>query len=224
MYTYILQRVRAVNFNFKDKSVRYFYIELIVVFYAVPVFYAFNKGASPIPFLIFLAIACVVNLIRSAEFDRKCFFTLGGFRQHYRWMLIRFAVLAPVIAVFTALYAPESLFAFMMEDTGRWAAVMLLYPLLSVYPQEIVYRAFFFKRYKNIFTDSRELVLISSLSFAFAHIIYLNPVSVLFSLAGGYIFADTYQKTRSLIAVSIEHAFYGWLIFTIGLGRFFYAG
>jgi hypothetical protein len=41
---------------------------------------------------------------------------------------------------------------------------------------------------------------------------------------GGYLFAYTYAKTRSLLLVSIEHALYGCLLYTIGLGRFFYTG
>jgi hypothetical protein len=44
------------------------------------------------------------------------------------------------------------------------------------------------------------------------------------SAAAGWIFARRYQQTRSLLATSIEHALYGVLAFTVGLGDLFYHG
>ena len=34
---------------------------------------------------------------------------------------------------------------------------MILYPILSAFPQEIVYRSFFFKRYGNLFKNKKVL-------------------------------------------------------------------
>lgn len=34
----------------------------------------------------------------------------------------------------------------------------------------------------------------------------------------------TYRRARSLLAASIEHALYGMLVFSVGLGRFFFHG
>lgn len=44
------------------------------------------------------------------------------------------------------------------------------------------------------------------------------------SLIGGWLFTRRYQRSRSLLAVAIEHALYRQLVFTIGLGEFFYHG
>jgi hypothetical protein len=38
------------------------------------------------------------------------------------------------------------------------------------------------------------------------------------------LFAWTYDRTRSTLAVTIEHAIYGWWVFFTGLGWFVYAG
>ena len=54
------------------------------------------------------------------------------------------------------------------------------------------------------------------------HIVFMNPVAVLLSLVGGFLFSATYSKTKSLLWVSVEHSLYGMLIFTLGLGKFFY--
>ena len=48
--------------------------------------------------------------------------------------------------------------------------------------------------------------------------------AVALTLVGGWKFAATYRHTRSLWAVSIEHAIYGGILFTVGLGQFFYTG
>jgi hypothetical protein len=42
--------------------------------------------------------------------------------------------------------------------------------------------------------------------------------------AGGLLFARDYARHRSLSLTCLEHSLYGCLIFTIGLGRFFYTG
>ncbi len=44
------------------------------------------------------------------------------------------------------------------------------------------------------------------------------------TIVGGWIFASRYRRTRSLFTVSVEHALYGMLVFTVGLGQYFYHG
>ena len=48
--------------------------------------------------------------------------------------------------------------------------------------------------------------------------------AVAFSFACGLIFAYRFTRTRSFLAVALEHALYGDLVFTIGLGQFFFTG
>jgi membrane protease YdiL (CAAX protease family) len=64
-------------------------------------------------------------------------------------------------------------------------------------------------------------LLISALIFAWMHLIFRNPLAVILTLVGGWFFAQTYARTRSLRLVCLEHALYGNLIFTIGLGEYF---
>ena len=49
-------------------------------------------------------------------------------------------------------------------------------------------------------------------------------LAVALCVIGGWLFADTYSRTRSLWLASAEHALYGCLVFTVGLGRYFYGG
>ncbi len=98
----------------------------------------------------------------------------------------------------------------------------MVYPLLSVYPQNVVYRAFVFHRYRGLFADEAVVIWASAAAFAWAHVIFHNPMALLLTFAGGLIFAQTYRRHRSLLLVSIEHALYGLLVFTIGLGHALY--
>jgi membrane protease YdiL (CAAX protease family) len=100
--------------------------------------------------------------------------------------------------------------------------IIILYPILSAFPQEIVYRSFFFKRYGNLFKNKKVLIFVNAFLFSFAHIIYLNPIVIFFTFIGGLIMAESYSKHNSLIKVSIEHGLYGDIVFTSGLGAYFY--
>ena len=65
---------------------------------------------------------------------------------------------------------------------------------------------------------------LNGLLFGFAHIVVASEVAVIGTVLGGFLFAIRYAWTRSFWAVFIEHTIWGWLIFTIGLGRFFFSG
>lgn len=101
---------------------------------------------------------------------------------------------------------------------------MTLYPLLSVWPQEMLYRAFLFTRYGPVFRSRTGTVLASAMAFGFAHILFLNWIAIGMTLIGGFLFATDYARHRSLRLTCLEHSLYGCLIFTVGLGRFFYTG
>ena len=99
---------------------------------------------------------------------------------------------------------------------------MIFYPLLAVYPQELIYRAFLFRRYRSLFPSEKAMIHASALVFGFGHIIYGNVPAVVLTLIGGYLFALTYQRSKSILTVSIEHAhaLYGCLLYTVGFGHF----
>jgi hypothetical protein len=114
------------------------------------------------------------------------------------------------------------LFRFPLERPGFWALVMLLYPPLSVVPQEFMCRSFFFERYKTLLPRPAVMIAVNALMFGFVHIVFHNWFGPLLSGIGGIIFATSYTEHRSLKWVSIEHAAYGCLVFTLGLGWNFF--
>ena len=101
---------------------------------------------------------------------------------------------------------------------------MLLYPLFSAVPQGIIYRAFVFHRYGELFVKQWAMIAASGLAFCYAHIYFLNPVAIVLTLGGGIMFAHTYMRSGSLWLSVMEHGFYGDFVFTIGLGHYIYHG
>ena len=136
----------------------------------------------------------------------------------------RFALLGGLLTVAMWRAMPNNFLDTPFDHTRLWAAIMVLYPALSVLPQEMIYRRFIFRRYAKLLTGPRQRIAASAGAFAVAHVIFLNPWAVLLTGIGGVLFAETYARTGRLRYVWLEHALYGCLIFTIGLGRFFYTG
>lgn len=145
-------------------------------------------------------------------------------RLEVGFVAARFAVLGGLLTVAMWQALPHNFLDAPIDHTRLWAAIMILYPALSVLPQEMIYRRFIFRRYAKLLPPGRFRVAASAGAFAFAHIIFLNPWAVLLTGIGGVLFAETYARTQRIPYVWLEHALYGCLIFTIGLGRFFYTG
>jgi len=176
-------------------------------------------------FLWFAALLCVYSYSRTP-------LTKGA--PIWRWqeinwrnlkpILLRFSACTALLAVLICIFMPERFLSLPKERPELWARIMLLYPLLSAVPQEFIFCTYFFARYKYLFKNERTLLLAAAVIFGCTHILYINWVAPILSLFGGYFFAQTYVKTRSLALVSLEHTLYGNMLFTIGLGLFFYGG
>jgi uncharacterized protein len=171
-----------------------------------------------------VALVVGIWLHRRGGFHRKHFWRgedPARERQHLKQILLRFTgCTLTLIGLVFALF-PHKLFLFPRTEPLYWAVLLIAYPLLSVYPQELLYRAFFVRRYRHLFPRPEWLLFASALVFAWMHLIFRNPFAVLLTLVGGLFFTHTYLRTRSLRLVCLEHSLYGNLIFTIGLGEFF---
>lgn len=144
-------------------------------------------------------------------------------KKSLRPILTLYAISCITIFAYTYFFENDLFLSFVKARPYLWLAVMLLYPIFSVFPQEVIFRVYFFERYKKLLPKNY-LILLNSMLFGFAHIIFGNHISVILCIIGGYLFAKTYLKTGSLLLVCLEHAIYGDLIFTAGLGRYFYQG
>jgi membrane protease YdiL (CAAX protease family) len=140
-------------------------------------------------------------------------------------ILALFLIAGGLITLVTYRLFPGAFLEFPRNRPRVWLLIMVLYPVLSVFAQEFVYRTFFFHRYGPLFGQWRGLAILTNAAlFAFGHIIFLNWIAVAGSFAFGLLFAYRYERTRSLWAVCLEHSLYGCLAFTVGRGRYFFTG
>jgi uncharacterized protein len=200
-------------------------LEFAAIFVAVPLLvYSRLIPNAPIPYLV-VAGACAFAFLRhDPTFDQS---RLSSGRHVARLLLpllLRDAVFLSFLGVAVWRFAPHLLFSLVRRAPLLWAAIVLLYPLLSVYPQELLYRAFFFHRYQPLFGSGWRVLFASACAFGFAHVILGNWISVALCLIGGLLFALTYQQSGSLLLTCLDHALFGNFIFTVGLGQFFYHG
>ncbi len=204
----------------------YLYVELAVLMMGVPLALSTVIPLRyMLPSLWLVALYC--HIVYRAVVDVPE-------RIYWRWNLVKWATLRPIVirfalcalltAMLVALWKPTYFLSFVCERPVFWAFVMVAYPILSVIPQEIIFRSFFFQRYGKIFPSNLSMILASGVLFGAAHLIFQNWVAPLMCVVGGMFFAQTYAKTKSLALAVIEHALYGCMVFTVGLGPYFYHG
>ena len=200
-------------------------VEFFALFLALPLAYRFAPVRIPaLPVLWAVAAYAWWQLSHDARFDRARMWNIGALPGRIGVILAIFAVAALLIWLGVRRFAPDLEWSFVRRNPGFWAIVMAAYPVLSVYPQGIVYRAFFFERYGGFFPSRWAMILASAAAFAFMHIIFRNWLAVVLTFAGGVLFAARYAETGSLATSSFEHALYGCWLFTVGLGQYFYHG
>lgn len=199
------------------------WLELLLIFIFPPLL--FLAGVLPpsalMPVLWILALYAYLQLkdtsikLLAINFSKK----------ELLFVLKRFALIASAITLFVLIYLPETFLIMPKTRPLFWLGLLFLYPIFSAYLQEILFRAFFFKRYEKLFsTNPLHFIVFNALIFSYIHIIFLNWIAIIFTFIGGLLFAHTYLRTRSILLVSIEHALYGNALYTIGLGYYFYHG
>ncbi|CAG1011030.1 hypothetical protein PHYC_03984 [Phycisphaerales bacterium] len=204
---------------------RYRLVEFVALFFGLPAILAATPLKFPLLVMLFSAlIVCTIMLWFDRSFDRRSLWNSAGAKAGFVGALALWVLGAVVLGSMVHWLTPERWLYLPRERTGLWLLICAVYPILSVYPQNVVYRAFVFQRYRGVFRGESAMVWASALAFCWAHVIFHNWVALALTLAGGLIFARTYQTSRSVLLVSIEHALYGLLVFTVGLGHTIYLG
>jgi uncharacterized protein len=201
------------------------YVELAFFFALLPfLLYQRLLPNWPIPILLLVTIVALLISRRFPNFSLGQLFHWNWARSQVFRILARDLFLMAALGIAVWRFAPDLLFSFVRRTPAFWAAVMILYPLFSVLPQEFLFRAYFFRRYQSLFGRSSAMIAASAVAFGFVHIVFGNWLAVVLSAVGGVLFSNTYLRSASLTLVCLEHALFGDFLFTIGLGRFFYHG
>jgi hypothetical protein len=184
-------------------------------------------------------VVCVTLLLADRSFRPVAALALAEAREQAPRVLALWVVGFGAMVGLVYLIDPEHAWFLPRERTRLWAKIIVGYPIISVVPQSIIYRVFFYHRYKSILRGPemdphlprdrrRERRLLSplgwasALAFCLGHVIFANWLALGLTLAGGIIFTHTYERSRSLGLTIVEHALYGLGAFTVGLGGSLY--
>jgi membrane protease YdiL (CAAX protease family) len=187
---------------------------------------AVHREGIPV-FIALLPVLAVILMFLSVDrtFSLRRELTRGFSLRQLFYILLTFAVGGGIVATYVAQYHPALFLEFPRNRPETYTRIMLLYPLMSVLVQELVYRTFFFHRYGVLFWNWWwAAILLNGVLFGLGHIVIGTPLAVYGTMATGALFAWRYAMTRSFWAVFIEHTLWGALVFTVGLGRYFFTG
>ena len=194
-------------------------IEFVLLFILLPTSFAFNyalKIKTLIAVLGFIYIIYVLVKIENTPIKRL---NLKVTAQLLKPIAVKLLLIAIATTGFVWFTNKELLFNVPLNNPKLWMGILFGYSIFSVYPQELMYRTFYFYRYANLFKNKKWLIIINALVFSLAHLLFKNTLVLIITGIGGLLFALTYNQTKSTIIVSIEHALYGCWLFTVGMGN-----
>ena len=200
------------------KTINYKLTELLLIFVLVPLSFTLNYHVL-LKLIIgvfgFVYIIYVLFRVEAVKFEVN-----KGLNWKRFWKLTLTKLL--VIALITTLYVwiidASKLYIVIRTKPMLWVIILFIYSLFSVYPQELIYRTFFFQRYQFLFKNENLFIVLNAVLFSLAHIFFKNTLVMILTFLGGLLFALTFKKTKSTVLVSIEHAIYGCWLFTVGMG------
>lgn len=202
-------------------------LEFLILCIGLPtIIIAFKLGVFMLFFLWIAAAYCAYHLFYVGHENFA--------KDTWKWHAVNWDNMKPILGrwviacigmyLFLYFYDASKLFNLVTEKPAQIIMLFTIYPLLSALPQELIFCSFFFHRYKRFFKSPRARIYASAAVFAYAHMLYINPVAPILSFIAGLVFAYTYARTRSLALVTVEHALYGNAMFFIGLGYYFWSG
>lgn len=169
--------------------------------------------------LIGIAIFFFILLRLDSSFEKPYLYHLN--KAELKKSIPRLIILSVLLIWFTWWIFPDLLLYYPRENFEKYLITFFLYPLASVIPQELIYRVYFFHRYRTLVPERFLLMLSNAIIFSLTHWIYANWVAPIATFLVSWIFIYSYLKSKSLLNVSLEHYIYGLIMFTIGFGYFF---
>lgn len=201
------------------QSASYKLSEFFIAFILIPLSFTLNIAIGIKLALGLLGFIYVIFILLRVE---KLKFRVGpdlNWRRFFKRILMQLIGIAILTTLYVWFFDKSQLFVVLLNKPLLWLMILFIYSFFSVYPQELIYRTFFFKRYTMLFKDPRLLMFINAIVFSLGHIFFKNALVMILTFVGGLLFAFTFHKTKSTLLVSVEHAIYGSWLFTVGMGN-----
>ncbi len=200
------------------KTTIYKGVEFLIIFILLPVSFAIEY-----PFqvkMVFGSLGFLYIIYVLLKIEKKPFRIVSNLNWELFWKqtLAKLCAIVILTTIFVWVTNKELLFNVLLNKPKLWLFILFVYSVFSVYPQELIYRTFYFQRYKSLFKNENLFIFINAIVFSLGHLFFKNILVLILTFFGGLLFALTYNKTNSTVLVSIEHALYGCWLFTVGMG------
>ncbi len=200
------------------QSIKYKILEFFIIFIIIPVSFVLSYPIWIKMVIGILGLGYIVFVLLRVEKQK---FKLAN---HLNWSLfwkqtaLKLVIISILTIAFVFFTDSTKLFIVVLNKPKLWLGILFVYSFFSVYPQELIYRTFYFKRYASLFKSESLFIFVNAIVFSLAHLFFKNTLVLVLTFLGGLLFAMTFNKTKSTVLVSIEHALYGCWLFTVGMG------
>ena len=193
-------------------------LEFFFIFLALPsIIFFLNSTIFVFAALYLVFILALVVLY----FDKTFLFFSLKKKIDWKFVAIFTVIFLCLSFIYILMIDKNLLFIFPKTNFKLWLLVVFIYPFLSVIPQELIYRVLFFQRYFPNINNFYFSMLINLIVFSYGHLVFNNVHAIIITAIVSPIFAFAYLK-KSFLTCVILHSLGGQIIFTLGLGRYFY--
>lgn len=192
--------------------------EFFVFFVLIPVSFIINYDFKIKLFIGIIGLIYICYVLLKIEKIKLKMKPNINWKFFWKETIIKLVFISIITTFYMVYVDKENLFVVILNKPKLWLVIIFVYSFLSVYPQELIYRAFFFKRYHSLFKNDILFIFLNAILFSIGHLLFKSSLVLVLTFFGGLLFAVTYSKTKSTLLVSIEHAIYGCWLFTVGMG------
>ena len=200
-------------------SIIYKGLEFFIIFILIPTSFALSFSPWVKLSVGLFGFIYVIYVLLKVEHQKFKISKNLDWNLFWKSTFLKLVLIAIITTLFVWITDSASLYSVMLNKPIKWLVLLFVYSFFSVYPQELVYRTFFFKRYDGLFKNEALFIFVNAILFSLAHLFFGSTLVLILTFLGGFLFAYTYKKTQSTLLVSIEHALYGCWLFTVGMGE-----
>ena len=170
------------QFIYNNNKIRLI-VEFIFLYLILPLLVMLDFLPVPL-LLILLAMGITVNLFLyyDPSFNRNNFINWKSGKSEIGKIILLFIPLAALMVVLIWQIDETKLFYLPSTNPLFLLMISIFYPVFSIVPQGLAYRALFFHRYGILFPGNTLRIVTSAILFSFGHILYKNALVLLIAL------------------------------------------
>lgn len=200
------------------------WIEFLALFIGTPLLMTATFGLYPLlPVVILLSILAGALLHATPGWSWSML-RRGPVFGEWRVIFIYFAATLATSLTVVFAFVPDRFLELPTYRTELWLMIVFMYPIVSAFPQEVIFRSLFFERYGGLFPNDWTAIAANGFVFGFGHLFFDSWITIAMTGCGGAIMGWAYLRHRAVGLPWLLHAISGQIIFTVGLGVYFYHG